>query len=57
MRNSVLTILVLGLLLTLIVAPFSALALLMTVLFVSAFGWMFWTIARTFIFGTPREER
>jgi hypothetical protein len=56
MRNGVLTILLLALLLITLTAPFSGLALLMLVLFVSAFLWASWTLLRTLIIGDVREN-
>lgn len=56
MRNPVVMILLLGLLLMTLIAPFSALALLMVVLFVSAFFWTLSTMIRTVIRGDASER-
>lgn len=56
MRNSILTILLIGLLLLLIASPFAALAPLMIALFMAAFGWMCWILVKTLIFGDPSQE-
>ncbi len=56
MRNSVLMILLLGLLLILLISPFSGLALLMLFLFVSTFLWTTWTLLRTLISGNASEK-
>ncbi|WP_348226535.1 hypothetical protein [Trichocoleus desertorum] len=50
-RNSITTVLVLGLLLVTLFAPFSALALLMLFIFVSVVGSMVWTLVRTLVQG------
>jgi hypothetical protein len=55
MRNSVLMVLLLGVLLLAIVAPFSILAILMITVFVSAIVWIFWTLVQTAL--TPDENR
>ena len=55
MRNPLLMILLLGLILISLVAPFSGLALLMVVLFVSAFLWTTWTLIQAFISGNPSD--
>lgn len=49
-------ILVLGLLMILLVAPFSGLALLMIVLFGSAFLWTTWTLVKTLVSGNASEK-
>lgn len=49
-------VLLIGLLLMLLIAPFSALAPLMVFLFLAACGWMLWTLARTLIFGDASEK-
>lgn len=51
MNHSILTILLLGLLLTMLLAPFSALALLMMVVLVSAVGWTVWQLVATLVKG------
>lgn len=56
MRNPLVMILLLGLLLMTLIAPFSALALLMVVLFVSAFFWTLSTMVRTVIRGDASER-
>lgn len=56
MKRSVLTILLLGLLLMAMVAPFSALAMLMVVVLGSAFFWTLWTMLQTLITGDTRER-
>ncbi|HEY9876481.1 MAG TPA: hypothetical protein V6D12_23850 [Candidatus Obscuribacterales bacterium] len=56
MKKSVLTILLLGLLLMAMVAPFSALAMLMVVVLGSAFFWTLWTMLQTLITGDTRER-
>lgn len=53
--NSVLMIILLGLLLITLVSPFSALALLMLVVFISALSWVVLTLVQTLIGG--RTER
>lgn len=54
MNNTVLTILILALLLMSIIAPFSALSLLMAFVFVAALSWGVWTLVQTLIQGeTP----
>jgi hypothetical protein len=50
-KNSITTVLVLGLLLVALFAPFSALALLMLFVFVSVVGSMVWTLVRTLVQG------
>lgn len=50
-RNSIATVLLLGLLLVALFAPFSALALLMLFVFVSVVGSMVWTLVRTLVQG------
>ena len=55
MSKPLLTILLLGLLLITLLAPFSGLALLMVVLFVSAFLWTTWTLIQAFIGGNPSD--
>lgn len=55
MRNPLLMILLLGLILISLVAPFSGLALLMIVLFGSAFFWTTWTLVRTLISGNVNQ--
>lgn len=54
--NNVLMILVLGLLMIFLLAPFSGLALLMIVLFVSAFVWTSWTLVKTLIIGDANKS-
>jgi hypothetical protein len=49
-------ILLLGLLLILLISPFSGLALLMVFLFVSTFLWTTWTLLRTLISGNASEK-
>lgn len=56
MSNKLVMILLLGLLLMAITAPFSALALLMVVLFASAFFWTLWTMVRIVIRGEASER-
>jgi hypothetical protein len=56
MKNRWMMILLLGLLLITLTAPFSGLALLMIVLFVSAFLWTSWTLLRTLISGDASER-
>lgn len=56
MRNGVLTVLLLAVLLITLTAPFSGLALLMLVLFVSALLWTSWTLLRTLVIGDAREN-
>lgn len=51
----ILMILLLGLILISVVAPFSGLALLMIVLFGSAFLWTAWTLIRTLISGDVNQ--
>ncbi len=51
MRNGISMLLLLALLLITLTAPFSGLALLMLVLFASAFLWTAWTLLRTLISG------
>lgn len=53
--RSILMILLLGLILISLVAPFSGLALLMIVLFGSAFLWTTWTLLRTLISGDVNQ--
>lgn len=53
--RSILMILLLGLILISLVAPFSGLALLMIVLFGSAFLWTTWTLLRTLISGEVNQ--
>jgi fatty acid desaturase len=55
MRNSVLTVLLLGVLLLAIVAPFSILAILMIIVLGSAIVWMFWTLVQAVL--TPDNNR
>lgn len=55
MRNPLLMILLLGLILISLVAPFSGLALLMIVLFGSAFLWTALTLVRTLITGNVNQ--
>ena len=50
-RNSIVTVLVLGLLLVALFSPFSVLALLMLFVFVSTVGSMIWTLVRTLVQG------
>ena len=54
--RSILMILLLGLILISLVAPFSGLALLMIVLFVSAFVWTSWTLVKTLIIGDANKS-
>jgi hypothetical protein len=56
MRNTVLMVLLLGLLLMALVAPFSALAMLMLVTFGSAFLWVLFTLVQTLVQGNPEPE-
>jgi hypothetical protein len=56
MSKPLLTILLLGLLLISLIAPFSGLALLMVVLLVSAFLWTTWTLVQAFISGNVSEK-
>lgn len=56
MNNVLLTIFVLALLLVTIFSPFSALALLMVVLFVAAFATLGWTLLKTLLFGEPHKN-
>lgn len=56
MNNAVMMILLLGLLMILLIAPFSGLALLMIVLFASAFLWTAWTLVKTLISGNISEK-
>jgi len=56
MKNRWMMILLLGLLLITLTAPFSGLALLMIVLFVSAFLWTSWTLLHTLISGDASEK-
>jgi len=51
MNNLTLTILLLGLLLMMLLAPFSALALLMIVVLVSTIGWTVWQLLVTLVKG------
>lgn len=55
MNRPLLTILLFGLLLITLLAPFSGLALLMVVLFVSAFLWTTWTLLQVFITGNTSD--
>lgn len=55
MNKPLLTILLLGLLLITLLAPFSGLALLMVVLFVSALLWTTWTLLQAFIGGNASD--
>ncbi len=55
MSKPLLTTLLLGLLLITLLAPFSGLALLMVVLFVSAFLWTTWTLIQVFICGNASD--
>ncbi|HEY9780822.1 MAG TPA: hypothetical protein V6D09_11865 [Leptolyngbyaceae cyanobacterium] len=55
MSKPLLTTLLLGLLLITLLAPFSGLALLMVVLFVSAFLWTTWTLIQVFISGNASD--
>lgn len=55
MRNPLLMILLLGLILISLIAPFSGLALLMIVLLGSAFLWTTWTLVRTLISGDVNQ--
>ena len=54
--RSILMILLLGLILISLVAPFSGLALLMIVLFGSAFLWTAWSLLRTLISGDVNQS-
>ena len=54
--RSILMILLLGLILISLVAPFSGLALLMIVLFGSAFIWTTWSLLRTLISGDVNQS-
>ncbi|AFZ33222.1 hypothetical protein Glo7428_4793 [Gloeocapsa sp. PCC 7428] len=56
MNNILIAILVLALLLVTIFSPFSALALLMLFLLISAFAGIVWSILRTLIFGEPSKK-
>jgi hypothetical protein len=56
MDNILLMILLLGLLLSLIVAPFSGLALLMIFLLASAVLWMGWTLVNVLIRGKTGDS-
>jgi predicted lipid-binding transport protein (Tim44 family) len=56
MNNTVLMILLLGLILMAVLSPFAALAMLMLVIFVSALGWVLWTLVRTLIRGDRLEQ-
>lgn len=56
MNNALMMILLLGLLMILLTAPFSGLALLMIVLFGSAFLWTAWTLVRILISGNVSEK-
>lgn len=56
MDKTLLMILLLGLLLSFIVAPFSGLALLMILLLVSAILWAGWTLASIFIRGKTSDS-
>ena len=51
MKSPLWTLLLLVLLLVTIVAPFSALAVLMLFTLVSVFVWTFWTLVRSFFSG------
>lgn len=55
--NSVLMIILLGLLLITLVSPFSALALLMLVVFISALSWVVLTLMQTLVGGREGNER
>jgi len=56
MNNILVALLILALLLVAIFSPFSALALLMVFLLVSAFVGIIWTTLRTFIFGESSKR-
>ncbi|MBW4574898.1 MAG: hypothetical protein KME08_06385 [Aphanothece sp. CMT-3BRIN-NPC111] len=56
MKKSVGMVLLLALLLMAMVSPFSALAMLMLVVFGSAFFWTLWTLLQTLITGDARER-
>lgn len=51
--NTILMILVLGLLMISLIAPFSALAMLMLSVFVSAALWAVWSLVKAFVRGEP----
>ena len=51
MNRSIWMVLLLGLLLMMLLAPFSALALLMMVVLVSAIGWTVWQLLVTLVRG------
>jgi predicted lipid-binding transport protein (Tim44 family) len=58
MNNTIASILLLGLLLLLLVAPFSALAPLVLVIVVSVIGLMGWKLVRAFATGqTDKDDR
>lgn len=56
MQNSVLTILLLGMLLMAVIAPFSVLSILMTVVLLSGVAWMGWLLLKTLLFGDSPES-
>jgi len=56
MNNILIAMLVLALLLVTISSPFSALALLMFFLLISAFAGIVWRILRTLLFGEPSKK-
>lgn len=56
MKNPILMVLLLGLLLIALVAPFSALAILMLITFGSAFLWTLFTLVQTILQGNPETE-
>ncbi|MBE9182604.1 hypothetical protein IQ268_29065 [Oculatella sp. LEGE 06141] len=56
MDKRVLTVLLVGLILISLLAPFSGLALLMLVLFGSTLAWVGWTLLRTLITGNSESS-
>lgn len=56
MNNPITTIVLLGVLLLLLIAPLSALAPLTLLVVVSVIGLMGWTVVRILVFGTSEER-
>jgi hypothetical protein len=55
MNNTVLGILIFGVLLLMLVAPFAALAPLMGILLLLALSWFGWTMIKAFVTGKPES--
>ncbi len=56
MNSPITTVVLLGVLLLLLIAPLSALAPLTLILVVSVVGLMGWTVMRKLVFGNPQES-